>query len=84
MNGYIEGQPNNHECKIGKCHPIVELEEVKELLLLVSNALTDRWDYLEAHDPDQSDGKRSGYKHIRNTMREVIWDIAESKDIRLI
>lgn len=58
-------------------------EETKELLLLVMNALTDKWDKIESNDPDQSLEKWKGYKSIRNTTRDTIKEVAESKGITL-
>lgn len=58
-------------------------EEIKQLLLLVQNVLTDKWDKIESQDPDQSTEKWRGYKHIRNNIRDTIKEIAKSKGIEL-
>ena len=53
----------------------------KELLLLVMNVITEKFDKMEAQDPDQSTAKWPSYKGIRNTIRDEIKRIAVSKDI---
>lgn len=58
-------------------------EEIKQLLLLVQNVLTDKWDKIESQDPDQSTEKWRSYKHIRNNIRESIKEIAKSKGVEL-
>ena len=58
-------------------------EEIKQLLLLVMNVLTDKWDKIEMQDPDQSMDKWKGYKHIRNNIRDSIKEIAKSKEVEL-
>ena len=58
-------------------------EEIRRLLLLVVNILTDKWDKLESIDPDQSLEKWRSYKGIRNVIRDTIKEIAKAKGIDL-
>lgn len=63
------------------------VEELKKeqanLLLLVINAICDKWDEIEKQDPDKSTQKWMSYKRIRINTRDVITEIAESKGIKL-
>ena len=61
----------------------VGVKQTKDLLLLVMNTLTDRWDEIELRDPDQSTTKWQAYKHIRNNIRDTIKEIAKSKGVEL-
>jgi hypothetical protein len=58
-------------------------EETKQLLLLVMNSLTDKWDGIESRDPDQSTEKWRSYKGIRNNIRDTIGEIAKAKGVDL-
>ena len=60
-----------------------KMKEKKQLLLLVMNVLTDKFDKMESQDIDQSTAKWRSYKGIRNTIRDEINKIAESKGINL-
>jgi hypothetical protein len=62
----------------------MDKEEVKNLLNLVMNVLTEKWDKIEEQDPDQSTEKWMGYKRIRNNIRDSIKEIAVSKGIELL
>ena len=61
----------------------INQEEIRQLLLLVMNVLADKWDEIEEHDPDQSTEKWKSYKGIRNTIRDVVKEIAKSKGVDL-
>ena len=61
----------------------MKIRETKQLLLLVVNILTDKWDKLESIDPDQSLEKWRSYKGIRNVIRDTIKEIAKVKGIDL-
>ncbi len=58
-------------------------KEIKDLLLLVMNVLTDKWDKVESQDPDQSFEKWRSYKGIRNNTRDWIKEIAKAKEIEI-
>ena len=58
-------------------------EEIKQLLLLVMNVLTDKWDKIEMQDLEQSTERWWSYKHIRNNIRDSIREIAKAKGINL-
>lgn len=59
----------------------MKMKEEKELLLLVMNVLTDKWDKIELQDLDQSFEKWRSYKGIRNNTRDWINEIAKAKGI---
>jgi len=61
----------------------MKIRETKQLLLLVVNILTDKWDKLESIDPDQSPEKWRSYRGIRNVIRDTIKEIAKVKGIDL-
>lgn len=56
-------------------------EETRQLLLLVMNVLTVKWNKIESQDQDQSMERWRNYKHIRNTVRDTINEIAKAKGI---
>jgi len=58
--------------------------EEKDVLNLVMNVLTDRFDKLESQDPDQSMEKWRGYKSIRNNIRDAIREIADDHGIEFL
>lgn len=54
------------------------------LLSLVLNMLYERWDRIEAQDPDQSMDKWKSYKSIRNTTANVINELAKNRGFDLL
>ncbi len=56
----------------------------QELLSLVMNHLTERWDNVESLDPDKSTEKWRSYKGIRNNTRDWINEIAKAHGFDLL
>lgn len=75
FSGTVE--PCNCQCHEAKG----EKEEIKQLLLLASNVLCEKFDKIESQDPDQSIEKWKSYKSIRNTIRDELRRVALSKGV---